>query len=100
MLPFVKRNATETIIQNPISLASSLVHAPAIATDICVLNKRIFFTLNHLYLPHEFKTQKRGCQAMLMKRFNLISRGTEIQRVGQLLVQAVKSHSSAGGIVL
>lgn len=35
-----------------------------------------------------------------MKRFNLISRGTEIQRVGQLLVQPVKSHSPAGGIVL
>lgn len=43
MLPSVMRNATETIIQNPISLASSLVHAPAIVTDICVLNKRIFF---------------------------------------------------------
>lgn len=34
-----------------------------------------------------------------MKRFNLVSRGTEIQHVGQLLVHAVKSHSSTGGIV-
>lgn len=45
MLPFLKRNATETIIQKPISLASSLLHAPAIVTDICVLNKRIFSPL-------------------------------------------------------
>lgn len=29
-----------------------------------------------------------------MERFNLIFRGTEMQHVGQLLVHAVKSHSS------
>lgn len=38
LLPLVKGNALKTIIQKPISLASSMLHAAATVTDICVLN--------------------------------------------------------------
>jgi hypothetical protein len=36
LLPLVKGNAIKTIIQKPISLASSLLHAAATVIDICV----------------------------------------------------------------
>lgn len=47
LLPLVKGNALKTIIQKPISLASSMLHAAATVTDICVLNQS-FFILNTL----------------------------------------------------
>ena len=48
LLLLVKGNALKTIIQKPISLASSMWHAAATVTDICVLNKS-FLTQNTLY---------------------------------------------------
>lgn len=48
LLLLVKGNALKTIIQKPISLASSMLHDAATVTDICALNKS-FFTLNTLW---------------------------------------------------
>lgn len=70
-LPLGKKDALKTMIQEPISLASSIIHVAATVTGICVLNKS-FPTLHFMLLLHDSKAEKNhGYLAVLMKRSSM-----------------------------
>lgn len=71
-LPLGKKDAWKTMIQEPISLAvSSILHAAATVTGICVLNKS-FSTLHFMLLLYDSKAEKKhDYPAVLMKRSNM-----------------------------
>lgn len=55
-LTVAKGNAFKTLIQKPVSLANSMLHAVDTVRDICVL--RAFFTLHFMVLLQDFKAEK------------------------------------------
>lgn len=70
-LSFGKKDALKTMIQAPISLASSVIHAAATVTGICVFNKS-FPTLHFMLLLHDSKAEKNhGDLAVLLKRSSM-----------------------------